>query len=58
VAIHVQSRQIDRVADWLISIASARARAHRAAVAQIDDADYAHGRTLILIVLCSVTASM
>ena len=46
---------IDRVADFLILIASSRVRADRAAVPQVDDADYAHERAVVAV-LCSLTA--
>jgi hypothetical protein len=54
----VPSRQIDRVADRLIPIALARTRPHRATVAHIHDADYAHGRCSMVDVLCSVAANI
>src|SRR5262249_18283634 len=51
----VAPRQIDRVADRLILIASSRIGADRAAVPKVDDADYAHERA-VSDVLCSLTA--
>jgi hypothetical protein len=50
----VPARQIDRVADRLIPITLSGVRPHRAAVAQIHDANYAQGRCSMVDVLCSV----
>src|SRR6185369_13201933 len=58
VAIDVGARQFDGIANRLILLAAPRVRADRAAVAQIDDADYAHRRPGRPAMLCSLPFNM